>query len=183
MKGRKRMALFLALSMLFQVLCLAGSAEEFFLEKEPGTRQLTLYWNRPDTDYGKCDVWMWFPGRDGGGQLFHPCAYGVKCVVNVPEDVKEVGFIVRRDCSNPGGSSWGDAKKDVEEDRYAVLTGSHTEIYLQSGDGMQYTSNDGGATLVPIRVFTQAGIISNTEIRYNISPACRKFPILSEPER
>ena len=80
---------------------------------------------------------------------------------------------MRRDCSNPGGSSWGDAKKDVEEDRYAVLTGSHTEIYLQSGDGMQYTSNDGGATLVPIRVFTQAGIISNTEIRYSISPAAR----------
>ena len=174
MRVKKLLALFLALSMLIPALCLAGSAdEEYFLEREPGTRQLTLYWKRASTDYSKCDVWMWMPGKDGCGILFHPCAYGVKCVINVPEDVKEVGFIVRRDCSNPGGNSWGSATKDVDEDRYAVLTGDSTEIYLQPGDAMQYTSPDGGVTLVPIRVFTLAAIISNKEIRYNISPAAR----------
>ena len=146
---------------------------EFFLEKEPGCRQLTLYWQHPDADYSKCDVWVWFPGKDGHGELFHPCAYGVKCMVNVPEDVDEVGFIVRRGCSNPGGSSWGDATKDYEDDRFAQLTGENTVIYLQPGDGMQYTSSDGGATLKPIRVFTMAGILSPAQIRYSLSPAAK----------
>ena len=62
----------------------AEAEEEFFLEKEPGCRQLTLYWQHPDADISKCDVWVWFPGMDGHGELFHPCAYGVKCMVNVP---------------------------------------------------------------------------------------------------
>ena len=149
----------------------APAEEEYFLEKEPGCNQLTLYWNHPTADYSKCDVWLWYPGGDGGGQLFHPCAYGVKCVVNVPEDVTEVGFIVRRDCSNPGGKSWGDATKDVEEDRFVTMTGANTEIYLKPGDSMQYTSPDGGATLNPIRSFTLAGIISSNQIHYVVSPA------------
>jgi len=177
---RKHTGLSCLAAILLSILLLAGSiplgsaeAEEFFLEKEPGCRQLTLYWNHPSADYEKCDVWVWFPGKDGSGQRFYPCAYGVKCMVNVPEDVSEVGFIVRRDCSNPGGSSWGSATKDVEEDRFAVMTKANTQIYLLPGDSMQYTSPDGGKTLNPIRIFQMAGIISPTQIRYRISPAVR----------
>ncbi len=151
----------------------APTEDEYTLEKEPGCNQLTLYWNHPSADYSKCDVWIWFPGRDGSGNLFHPCAYGVKCVVNVPEDVSEVGFIVRRDCSDPGAKSWGDATKDYEDDRFAIMTGADTVIYLKPGDGMQYVSPDGGVTLNPIRSFTLAGIISPKEIRYTISPAAK----------
>ena len=158
-------------------LALGGLAqentEEYFLEKEPGCRQLTLYWAEPGTDYEKCDVWMWFPGKDGRGYLFHPCAYGVKCMINVPLDVNEVGFIVRKNCSDPGGKAWGNAVKDYEDDRFAALTGEDTVIYLKPGDGMQYTSADGGITLNAIRTFNLAGIVSPTEIRYFISPACR----------
>ena len=151
----------------------APPADEFTLPLEDGCRQLTLYWNNPSGGYDNCDVWMWFPGRDGHGELFHPCGYGAKVVVNVPQDVTEVGFIVRRDCSDPGGSSWGDATKDYDEDRWAVLTGDETVIYLKTGDKMQYVSEDGGQTLNPIRLFTMAGILSPTEIQYFISPAKR----------
>ena len=151
----------------------AEAEEEFFLEKEDGCRQLTLYWRHLDADTSKCDVWVWFPGRDGHGELFHPCAYGVKCMVNVPEDVDELGFIVRRDCSDPGGSSWGDAVKDYEDDRFVQMSGEDTVIYLQPGDGMQYRSADGGVTLRPIRSFTMAGILSPNQIRYSLSPAAR----------
>ena len=151
----------------------APPVDEFTLPLEDGCRQLTLYWNNPSGGYDNCDVWMWFPGRDGHGELFHPCPYGGKVVINVPQDVSEVGFIVRRDCSEPGGSSWGEATKDYDQDRWAVLTGDETVIYLKSGDQMQYTSEDGGQTLNPIRLFTMAGILSPTEIQYFISPAKR----------
>ncbi len=175
MKTQRVLSLLLAALLILCVLPAGAWAEEeeFFLEKQPGCRQLTLYWNDPDADYSACDVWLWFPGKDGSGQLFHPCEYGVKCMVNVPEAVTEVGFIVRKNCSNPGGTSWGNATKDVEEDRFAVMTGQDTQIYLKPGDSMQYSSPDGGKTLNAIRVFTLAGIVSPTEIRYFISPACR----------
>ena len=165
------------LSLLLLALPLAGglaeTAEEYTLEREPGTRQLSLYWVSPDADYSKCDVWLWFPGKDGSGNLFHPCAYGVKCVINVPEGVSEVGFIVRTNCSDPGGTAWGEATKDFPDDRFAILTGDETSIYLKAGDGMQYTSPDGGQTLEPIRIFQIAGIIGPNQIRYIISPAAR----------
>ena len=174
MRMLKCLSLLLAATLAFSVPAAAlAEEEEYSLEKEPGCNQLTLYWNSPGTDYAKCDVWVWFPGKDGSGQLFHPCAYGVKCMVNVPEDVKEVGFIVRKNCSDPGGKSWGNATKDVEEDRFAVMTGRDTKIYLQPGDSMQYISPDGGQTLNAIRTFTLAGIVSPTEIKYFINPACR----------
>ncbi len=150
-----------------------AAEEEFSLPPEAGCRQLTLYWKSPTDSYENCDVWVWYPGRDGHGELFHPCAYGGKIVLNVPEEIEEVGFIVRRDCSDPGGSSWGSATKDYDGDRFAVLTGERTEIYLQSGDQMQYVSKDGGLNLEPIRVFKMAGILSPTEIRYVVSPAVR----------
>jgi pullulanase len=147
--------------------------EEYTLERPEGYRQLTLCWSAEDADYDKCDVWMWWDGEDGSGRLFHPCPYGVKCVVNVPESVTEVGFIVRSNCSDPGGASWGEATKDFEDDRYAVMTGPDTRIYLKTGDGGQYDSQDGGKTLTQIRLFSQAGITAPNEIRYHISPAMR----------
>ena len=174
MRMHRFLPLLLAAALVFTVLPGASAEEaEYFLPKEPGCSQLTLYWNDPGADYSKCDVWLWFPGKDGSGHLFYPCAYGVKCMVNGPEDGKEVGFIVRKDCSDPGGKSWGNATKDVEEDRFAVMTGDDTRIYLMPGDSMQYTSPDGGQTLNAIRTFTLAGIAAPTEIKYFISPACR----------
>ena len=138
-----------------------------------GTRTLILYWSDSAANYDTCDVWSWCPGKDGRGYLFEPCDYGVRCVIEVPADVTEVGFIVRRDCSEPGGTSWGSATKDYEDDRFATLTGATTEIFLKAGDGMQYTSSDGGKTLDAIRLFSLAGIVAPDQIRYFISPAVR----------
>lgn len=115
-------------------LVLALSASLLSFGAAEGVRRLTLYWTDEGVDYETCDVWIWFPGKDGSGHLFEPCEYGGKTSVDVPEDVSEVGFIVRRDCSEPGGSSWGNATKDYDGDRFAVLTGSLTEIYLKPGD-------------------------------------------------
>ena len=103
---KKIMCMLTALLMALALLCgpaavpAARAEEEYTLPREAGTRQLTFYWQDEEADYSTCDMWIWYPNADGHGYLFHPCAYGVKVVLNVPEDVSEVGFIVRRRCSD-----------------------------------------------------------------------------------
>lgn len=145
---------------------------EYTIAKEAGKNQLTIYW-QGNTDISKMDIWMWWDGKDGSGYLVHECDYGVKVVINVPQDITEVGFIVRTDCSDPGGSSWGTATKDFGDDRFAIITGEDTLIWLKSGDGSQYTSKDYGETLEMIKLFTNAGMISMSTIQYNLTPKYR----------
>ena len=143
--------------------------DEYQLPKEDGHNQLTLYW-AGNTDLEKADIWIWWGDKAGQGYVFHPCAYGGKVVVNVPVGVSEVGFIVRRDCSEPGGSSWGSATKDYEQDRFAIIEGEETIIYLKSGDAAQYSSQDGGKTLTMIKKFALAEMIDFHNIKYNLTP-------------
>ena len=110
---------------------------EEFPPVEDGCNQLVLYWHSDgNPDISTSDVWIWWGDVAGKGYPFLPCAYGFKCVVNVPEDVSEVGFIVRTHCSEPGGTSWGSATKDFDADRFALITGKETHVYLVSGDAL-----------------------------------------------
>ena len=149
----------------------APSADEYTLPREDGKNQISFYWYNETGNYDKCDMWIWFPNGDGRGYEFHPCEYGAKVVLNVPQDVEEVGFIVRRDCSDPGGTSWGDATKDYDGDRYAKIEGETTEVFLKPGDGAMYKSNDGGKTLYQDKQFDLAGIVALNQIKYRITPA------------
>ena len=144
-------------------------AEEYTEPLIDGYNQITFYWSYPGT-YENCDMWIWIGDQAGKGYLFHECDYGAKVVVNVPEDVEEVGFIVRRDCSDPGGTSWGSATKDFEQDRFAVIEGRETFVYLKTGDPTQYYSNDGGKTLETAKKFTLAGIVDANKLQYRITP-------------
>ncbi|MBR5262051.1 MAG: type I pullulanase, partial [Oscillospiraceae bacterium] len=143
--------------------------EEYTEPLQDGYNQITFYWAYPGT-YENCDMWIWWGDKAGKGYLFHECEYGAKVIVNVPEDVEEVGFIVRRDCSEPGGSSWGSATKDYEQDRFAVVEGKETFVYLQHEDPAQYISKDGGKTLDMAKKFSLAGIIDENKIEYHITP-------------
>ncbi len=146
--------------------------DEYTLEREDGCNQLTIYW-AGSADLAKCDIWIWFPGKDGRGYEMHECNYGAKVVVNVPQDVTEVGFIVRTNCSDPGGTEWGEATKDAtESDRYVVMDGD-TTIYLKQGDALQYSSNDGGETLVADKKYNSVSMKDFTTIKYNVNPAVR----------
>ena len=136
---------------------------------QDGYNQVTFYWTYSGT-YENCDMWIWWGDVAGKGYLFHECEYGAKVVVNVPEGIDEVGFIVRKDCSDPGGSSWGNATKDYEQDRFAVIEGKQTTIYLKPGDPAQYISNDGGKTLDMAKKFTLAGMIDENIIEYHLTP-------------
>lgn len=147
------------------------SDQEYTLPLEDGKKQLTIYWTYPGgVDFATSDIWMWWTGKEGSGYTMHECAYGGKVVVNVPDSIEEVGFIVRVDCSDPGGSAWGTAMKDFESDRFAVLTDRSTVIYLKSGDGNQYKSSDGGVTLEQIKLFTIANMMSLHSVSYNVTP-------------
>lgn len=149
----------------------SDTKNEYALPLEDGYNQLTLYWTKfSGVNLETSDMWIWWSGKDGSGYMMHECSYGGKVVVNVPEDVEEVGFIVRTNCSNPGGSSWGDATKDYDQDRFAVITGRNTVIYLKSGDGNQYMSSDRGVTLEQIKLFTIANMTTLRSIQYSVSP-------------
>ena len=147
----------------------APEAEEYTEPIPDGHNQVVFYWNYPGS-YETCDMWIWFPQKDGKGYTFHECEYGGKVIVNVPEGVEEVGFIVRRDCSDPGGSSWGSATKDYEQDRFAVVEGKQTVIYLKTGDASQYKSSDGGKTLDMAKKINIIGIADANKLEYKISP-------------
>ncbi len=150
----------------------AAAAEETSGPPE-GMNRVIFYWNSDGADYAACDMWIWFPNADGHGYLFEPCDYGAKVTVDVPEGVSQVGFIVRRDCSDPGGASWGSATKDVDADRYADVTGKVTEVFLKPGDSHMYLSNDHGQTLYEEKKFTLAAITAADEIQYFVNPAVR----------
>ena len=143
---------------------------EYTIPKEEGCNQITFYWSHPGV-IENCDIWAWWDGKEGSGYIMHPCDYGAKVVLNVPVGIEQIGFIVRTGCSEPGGSSWGEATKDgTSEDRFAVIEGEETFIYLKSGDAAQYTSQDGGKTLTMIKKFTLAGMTDFHKIQYNVTP-------------
>lgn len=152
----------------------APPADEYTIPKEEGCNQLTFYWsNVLNIDISTCDIWIWYDGANGRGYPMHECAYGAKVVVNVPEDVTEVGFIVRKNCSEPGGTTWGNANKDGNDDRFAIITGEDTYIYLKNGDAYQYCSNDGGNTLEVIKLFSLAGMTTYHTIKFFLTPNVR----------
>ena len=146
--------------------------DEYFLPKEDGMNQLTIYWKDDSINFETSDMWMWFPGKDGRGYQMYPCAYGAKCMINVPKDVEEVGFIVRINCSEPCGTSWGDATKVYDGDRSVKMDGD-TAVYLVGKDAEIYYSDDGGVTLMQKKAVNYVGIVGINEIKYNVTPAVK----------
>jgi len=145
------------------------AAEEYSEPIPEGYNQVVFYWTW-DGSYENCDVWAWWGDVAGKGYLFHECEYGAKAIVNVPEGVEELGFIVRRDCSDPGGSAWGSATKDYEPDRFAPIEGKQTHVYLKSGDPVLYKSSDGGKTLDQAKKITMASMADGDQLLYRITP-------------
>ena len=45
----------------------APPADEYTLEREPGTNQLIFYWKVDNVDLSKRDMWIWYPNADGRG--------------------------------------------------------------------------------------------------------------------
>ena len=143
--------------------------EEYTEPIPEGYNQVTFYWSW-DGSYENCDVWAWWGDVAGKGYIFHECGYGAKAIVNVPEGIEELGFIVRRDCSDPGGSSWGSATKDYEPDRFAPIEGKETVVYLKTGDPALYKSNDGGKTLDQTKKITIATMADENKLFYRVTP-------------
>lgn len=157
--------------------------DEYTIEREEGCNQLTIYISlvgqNKTYDPSVSDIWCWWEDKAGQGYLLNECDFGYKIVLNIPETVKEVGFIVRTYCSEPGGDSWASATKlGTEENRFIVMNEEgDTTVYLKAEDAAQYSSNNGGKTLKVIKKFTIAGIteLANRKgygvIRYNLTPA------------
>lgn len=142
---------------------------DYNVEKEEGCNLLTIYY-KSDSGYDDKDVWLWYGSVNGTGYKFHSCEYGGKAMFNIPEEIEEVGFIIRKNCV-PGSSSWGNAQKDgTDADRTINMKGKgDVEIYTKSGDGKNYSSTDGGVTLEEMKFLALADMTDLTHIKITAS--------------
>lgn len=161
---------FLLLIILLSACSTTAVADTSGDDVPDGFNRVVFYW-QGEADISSSDMWIWWSGKDGSGYLFQECPYGFMCSVDVPSDVAKIGFIVRTSCTYPGASSWGSAVKDCADDRFAYVTGKTTEIYLRSGDALQYTSSDGGRTLTPVRIFLLASMDDWDRVSWSVSPS------------
>ena len=152
-----------------------GHEDEYFLPKEEGCNQLTIYWNYPG-DVSTAGFWIWPEGGNGYGYEVYPCEYGVKCMVNIPEDVTRVGFIACYGEVTVPSSSWIGGTKDFDGDRFVDMNGDVT-IYIKQGDGMIYNSKDEAGAAATVVNFAE--MTSFTTIKYNL-PSATRFSSLDE---
>ena len=147
--------------------------------REEGCNLITFFWNsrtwtKSAEALAKCDIWCWWDGGEGGGRMMKLCEYGAMLTLNVPKDVKEVGFIIRTDCTDPGGTSWGSANKDCgDDDLFATIEGDDTFIYMKSGKSDQYHRNPTTGVLEVIQKFNLAGMVGDNKIEYIITPTTK----------
>ena len=161
----------------------SGSGNTVANTHKPGTEEIegynriTFFWYNKNAKIDKCDIWVWWDGQDGKGWEWTLHENGYYCATfQVPDNVTEVGFIPRKDCTEPGGTSWGSASKDCgEDDLFATIEGPDTFIYLKGGrsDPNQYHSYDGGKTLQVIQKFNVAGMVDQNTIEYFVTPAVK----------
>jgi pullulanase len=89
-----------------------------------GTK-LKIHYHRYDSNYENWDLWLWGRGLNGSAYTFDSeDEYGMVANVEMPEDLDEVGFIVRL-------GNWAD--KDVSQDRFVQVQGDVTEMWLLQG--------------------------------------------------
>ena len=149
-----------------------GVLEDYELPREEGCRQLVVYWRETAHSYKDNDLWLWHDLAEGRAYEFHPCAYGAKAVVNVPQEIEQVGFILRKNATTHG-ETWGVADKVYDNDRTITLTGDVTEIYLTGVNPYKFESNDGGQTLTMVKQIEKVTISELNEISFTVIPATK----------
>ena len=148
-----------------------GEFPSFEKARGENEKQLRIFWREAEHDYSDNDIWLWFPNAAGQLYAFAECTYGGVVVVNVPKEIVEVGFIVRANATIHEGTTWTDATKVYDGDRYVILTDDVTEIYLTGTNPYQFTSTDGGTTLQLIREVNKMSIKTLNSIAYSVIPA------------
>ena len=149
-----------------------GSLEDYQLPAEEGCRQLIVYWREAAHSYKDNDLWLWHDLAEGRAYEFHPCSYGGKAMVNIPESIEEVGFIIRKNATTHG-ETWGVADKVYDNDRTITLTGDVTEIYLTGVNPYKFESSDGGQTLTVVKQIEKVTISELNEISFTVVPATK----------
>lgn len=107
------------------------------------TTKVTFHYQRTDGNYDGWDIWVWpsNPGGDGSAVAFSGSdSYGQIATVEMPGDISEVGFIVRK-------GNWED--KDISDDRKITVTDGVAEVWLKQGDATVYTSAPDGSASTP----------------------------------
>lgn len=153
----------------------SGTFDDYTLPRGENEKQLIVYWREKGHNYDDNDLWLWEVGGAVGRAFeFHPCSYGAKVVFNVPNTVSSVGFIIRISTVHTDVDPiWNATGKIVDADRFILLTGDVTEVYLTGANQYKFTSTDGGKTLTMIKEITKMSISSLKEITYGIVPSAK----------
>lgn len=149
-----------------------GNFDDYELPREDGTRQLIIYWRENNHSYVDKDVWLWHDFDSGRAYEFHPCAYGAKAVINVADNIDEVGFILRKNATTHT-DVWGSADKVYPNDRTIRISNDVTVIYLTGVNPYQFVSSDGGKTLQMVKQIEKVSISELNEITFSIVPATK----------
>lgn len=150
----------------------AGNFEVFSLPRGDNQRQLILYWREKMHAYADNDIWMWYGDVAGRAYRLHACSYGAVTAINVPGNIDEISFIVRKGATTHT-AVWGNAGKVYEPNRTVKLTGDVTTIYLTGANPYQFVSSDGGKTLSMLTQIEKLTISDLNEITYVITPATK----------
>lgn len=97
----------------------------FMLSMLMASTDMIIHYHRYDGNYEGWDLWLWGPGLNGSAYDFDSeDDYGKVAHCSIPEDLPEVGFLVRL-------GNW--VAKDVAQDRYVNTDEDVTEIWLLQG--------------------------------------------------
>ncbi len=97
----------------------------FLLSLLAASTDMVIHYHRYDGNYEGWDLWLWGPGLNGSAYAFDSeDDYGKVAHCSIPEELDEVGFLVRL-------GNW--AAKDVAQDRYVNTENEVTEIWLLQG--------------------------------------------------
>ena len=156
--------------------------EEEPIEPEEGMITVTMYWNGNIND---SDLWIWTNSGSVGSEkpwTWTKCAYGGYYRVNVPEIDGELGFIIRTGVGTPGRLNadgtvpWDGIGKEGGGDRFIPFSDLYIEngrldVYLKQGDTTLYKSDDGGKTLVPMKIMQLANMTKLNTVIVTFTPA------------
>ncbi len=140
-------------------------------------------------DFGHSDAWLWdeMGSIRSGGYLWEEgnfgtygkanTKYNAKVSVKLSTAVGRLGFLIRLNCTDPGGESWGTATKDgTGNDRFIPLDErfindkDEIDAYVHAGNADIFVKDSTGEESV-MKLFDMANLVNLKQISCLLTPS------------